>query len=97
MEFRKIQPHQLPKLSVALQALDNEWVPRSLLRKMLSKPRSSLADVKEERDRYVRAEFIRSLVNSEAAVAAHNSYLNDEVVGGFLDPEMTSTKLFAGY
>ena len=63
----KLEKKDLQAVFVVAQCLDNQWTPRSLLNAMIAS-RQKLADVVSERDRLVRAEYLRSLVNSRQTV-----------------------------
>jgi hypothetical protein len=67
VEFAAIDGAGLDKIAVVLQCLDNQWVPRALLRRMLE-GNKSLEDVAGERLQYVRSEYLRALVNARQIV-----------------------------
>lgn len=69
-EFLALQPQDLEEsgeIFVVNQALDNQWVPRNLLNKMLSRG-WGLQDVENERSGFVRTEYLRSLINAPRTV-----------------------------
>ena len=72
-KFRPIETRDLADVCVVAQCLDNQWVPRPLLLQML-RNRQGLADVRDERERLVRAEYHRALVNAPQ-VAINRSFL----------------------
>ncbi|MBA4376927.1 MAG: hypothetical protein C0401_12260 [Anaerolinea sp.] len=78
-EFLAIEAGDLKTVSVVAQALDNQWVPQALFRKMLQK-RKSLMDVTRQRERAVRSEYLRALLNSEQVVINRAFLYNNPVI-----------------
>lgn len=77
VEFTRLEPRELKEVSVVAQALDNQWVPRSILKTMLhSRKRRGLRDVADSLNPVARAEFIRSLLTTEQVVV-NRAYLSN--------------------
>jgi hypothetical protein len=66
VEFVAIEPRELGFAPVIVQALDNQWLPLSLLRKEHFS--SSIENLEEHREKLVRAEYIRALINGRQIV-----------------------------
>ena len=79
IEFRAIETNDLGRLTTVLQALDNQWVPRGLLARMLEEG-LALRDVTTQRERAVRAEYLRGLLNSRQVVLNRTFVYNNPVV-----------------
>jgi len=77
--FERIEPYALGDVSVVAQSLDNQWVPRPLLYEMLKKG-LDLNDVKDRREKYVRAEYLRALINARQVVINRAYIYNNPVV-----------------
>jgi hypothetical protein len=79
VDFKRIEPSDLRgTVYVAVQALDNQWVPRSLLRKALQT--GLTASIERQRQRQVRNEYVRALVNSERVVINRAFIYNSHAV-----------------
>lgn len=76
---RKLTRRDLSPLFVVAQCLDDQWVPPSLLKEMIRKGKS-YADVAKVRNRGVRAEYRRALVNARQVVANRAYLYNTPVV-----------------
>ncbi|HEX2195971.1 MAG TPA: hypothetical protein VHJ76_03510 [Actinomycetota bacterium] len=79
VEFERIDFTALEPVCVVAQSLDNQWVPRRLLARMLKKGRS-LEDVDEKRQEFVRAEYLRALVNARQVVVNRAYLYNNPAV-----------------
>jgi hypothetical protein len=79
IEFEKLTPSKLAKAAIVPQVLDNQWVPESLLEKMIREGKS-LKDVQKERSNYVIKEWRRALVYGEQVVVNRAFMFNNEVV-----------------
>lgn len=93
--FTRIEPSDLKgTVYVTVQALDNQWIPRSLLRKALKT--GPTASIERQRQRIVRNEYIRALINSEQVVInrafIYNSYA---VFQDFLQKSSEERRAFA--
>ncbi|MGK5685589.1 hypothetical protein [Actinoplanes sp. URMC 104] len=77
--FRKLLPHDLRKFAAVAQTLDNQWVPRRLLTRMIDQG-LSLADVRAERDAVVRTEYLRAVLNAEQLVVNRMYFFNNPVL-----------------
>lgn len=86
IEFVALEPRDLAEVAVVAQSLDNQWVPRAMLGKMLEAG-LGLADVEVARERAVRSEYIRALVNAEQLVV-NRAYLynNSAVFNDYVAP-----------
>lgn len=81
VEFTRLDPRELKEVSVVAQALDNQWVPRSILKTMLhSRKRRGLRDVAGDLQPVVRAEYIRSLLTAQQVVVNRAYFANTAVV-----------------
>jgi hypothetical protein len=78
-EFIGIEPSVLRFLFVLVQALDNQWMPRSLWQKMAQKGQLT-ESIEKRRQKQVRAEYIRALVNSQRTVLNRAYIYNSEAV-----------------
>lgn len=75
----RLRPEQLGQGAVIAQSLDNQWVNSDLLRRMIEKGRS-LSEVARERDRDVRAEYFRSLINARQLVVNRVYFYNNHAL-----------------
>ncbi|HKT40537.1 MAG TPA: hypothetical protein VJR48_19350, partial [Ktedonobacterales bacterium] len=90
MPFKQILPGDLKPVSIMAQALDNQWVPTELLNRIFKRnrsrmpfrPKASLSSdwVRKERERLVRAEYVRALVNSDQIVVNRAYIYNNHAV-----------------
>jgi hypothetical protein len=81
VDFVRLDLDDLDDVAVVAQSLDNQWVRPDLLAKMLKSGLSLTSDkVARERSRQVRAEYIRSLVNSPQVVINRAYIINNPVV-----------------
>lgn len=76
-------PDELDPGAVIAQSLDNQWVNAELTRKMVSSG-ASLRDVADRRDREVRAEYFRSLINTRQVVVNRVFFYNNQAVSSDL-------------
>lgn len=79
IEFEAIVPSHLAPLHVLIQALDNQWLPRSLLLKVLQKKRFTKR-IEEDLVKYVRTEYLRGLINGRQVVINRAYLYNNSVV-----------------
>ena len=79
VEFIPLEYKHLKKVCVVAQSLDNQWVPRGLLQRMLSEG-LALKDVEAGRERFVRNEYMRALINAEQVVINRAYLYNNDVV-----------------
>jgi hypothetical protein len=85
--FEKLTPSKLAKAAIVPQVLDNQWVPESLLNKMIEGGRS-LRDVQKERAKYIVKEWRRALTYGEQVVVNRAFMFNNEIiVEDYLDEE----------
>lgn len=63
----------LRRVSAAAQCLDDQWVPRDMLDRMIAEG-LSYEDVRDERDVRIRTEYLRSLINADQVVV-NRAYL----------------------
>src|SRR2546423_9734927 len=64
VEFERINKADLKDVPVIVQALDNQWLPRSLLEQAQRKGQVT-GSIDRELRKDVRAEYIRSLINGQ--------------------------------
>ncbi|RJP53888.1 MAG: hypothetical protein C4586_00760 [Anaerolineaceae bacterium] len=86
MTIEKYVPAQLSMAAVVPQVLDNQWVPKDLLGKMI-KGKKALKDVKIEREKYVLKEWRRALVYGEQVVVNRAFMFNNEIIVDDYDDE----------
>ena len=67
IEFERLEPIDLKPLSVLVQALDNQWLSRSLLQPAL-KAGEITRGIDRKLKKAVRSEYIRSLINGRQVV-----------------------------
>ena len=79
VEFERIDFGSLQPVCVVAQSLDNQWVPRTLLARMM-KRRRSLEDVVDAQQEFVRAEYLRALVNARQLVVNRAYLYNNPAV-----------------
>jgi len=92
--FYALDPSELKNVAVVAQALDNQWVPRAMLHEMVSVGRS-LEDVKREREKSVRTEYLRALINARQLVINRAFIHNNPVVfQDYLRPSGEDYKAF---
>lgn len=97
VEFEQLEPHQLKQVAVVAQALDNQWVPRHLLRRMLkSRGLQGLRDVEAQLKPLVRAEYIRALLTSEQVVINRAYFANSATLRQDHMPGSTNRLAFRG-
>lgn len=79
VEFVCIEPSHLWTVPVMVQALDNQWVSRSLLQKVMR--RGELTEsIERTRRKQVRAEYIRALINGQQVVLNRAYLFNSRTV-----------------
>src|SRR5258706_13832406 len=93
LDFKCLEPSDLGSVPVAVQALDNQWMPRKLLRKIKEKGRLTTG-IEKERESYVRAEYMRALVNGRQAVINRAYIYNNQAVYQNYFQQGTSRKAF---
>lgn len=67
VEFERLRKADLKSVPVFVQALDNQWLPRDLLKEAQKKGQIT-SKVESKLKKVVRAEYIRSLINGEQVV-----------------------------
>src|SRR5258708_3964222 len=94
VEFDRLEPSDLSGfVHVTAQALDNQWIPRSLLRKALQK--GLTASIESQRKKQVRTEYVRALVNSERVVINRAFIYNSQAIfQDFLGKDSEGRKAF---
>jgi hypothetical protein len=88
VEFLALQPTASTGVATVAQCLDDQWVPRDLLRQMIETG-SALTDsgVQQQREPFIRAEYIRALVNASRLVCNRAYLYNNPVVyRDYLEP-----------
>jgi len=76
---QQLKPGDLKRVTVVAQCLDDQWVPRGMLDRMIEDG-LSFADVREQREARVRAEYYRSLLNAQQVVVNRAYLYNSPVV-----------------
>lgn len=66
-EFKTLEPADLRSMPVMAQALDNHWLPRSLLRLILG-DKLTYAETAKFHGSLVRTENVRALINARQVV-----------------------------
>jgi hypothetical protein len=78
-DFDRIEPSDLGTVPVMVQALDNQWMPGSILRSVMQK--GYLTDhMEQKRRKLVRAEYIRALINGQQVVLNRAYLINSRAV-----------------
>jgi hypothetical protein len=100
VEFVAIERAHLDRAAVVAQCLDDRWVPRWMLRRMVERG-ESLADVAGERTAIVRGEYLRALLCARQVVVGRASLYADpavaaDVLGSSGDHEALVRLLDAG-
>src|SRR5260370_34542821 len=67
VEFSAIELPDLASSPVVIQALDNQWIPRSILYKAVKEGRVT-AEIEESLKKTVRAEYLRALINAQQVI-----------------------------
>ncbi len=67
VEFERLEPSGLKTVPVLVQALDNQWLPRSLLRPAFESGQIT-GRIDRRLKRAVRSEYIRSLINGQQVI-----------------------------
>lgn len=94
MNFSQITPNILPIVTGTVQALDNQWVPRNMLQRMILQ-RKTLNDVQIDRSAFIKKEFMRSIINLESIVVNRANLLNNDILSEYTkinNPERYSYK-----
>ncbi|MFL5799052.1 MAG: hypothetical protein ACJ77A_14125 [Actinomycetota bacterium] len=86
IEFLAMDLADIDRISVVPQTLDNQWVPREMLAGMIATGQG-LADVERARRSWVRAEYVRALVNTRQVIV-NRAYLynNPVILADYLRP-----------
>ncbi len=79
IEFFCLEPPDLSTVPVAVQALDNQWLPRELLSQMKVNGRLT-ESIERRREKSVRAEYVRALVNGRQTVINRAYIYNNQAV-----------------
>ncbi|MBM2620210.1 hypothetical protein JIG36_32315 [Actinoplanes sp. LDG1-06] len=77
--FTRLLPRDLRPFAAVAQTLDNQWVPRGLLTRMIDEG-LSLDDVRAEREAVVRTEYLRAVLNAEQLVVNRMYFFNNPAV-----------------
>ncbi len=78
MALTRLDPGQLPTSTVAVQALDNQWVPKTLLARLFQS-KSTRAQRQDEIDSLARIEFLRALLNARTVLVNRANLMNSVV------------------
>lgn len=79
IEFFCLEPPDLSSVPVAVQALDNQWLPRGLLTQMKMNKQLTRS-IEKQREKSVRAEYVRALVNGRQTVINRAYIYNNQAV-----------------
>ncbi|MCK4343476.1 MAG: hypothetical protein KAY37_17315 [Phycisphaerae bacterium] len=79
IEFTAITSDELSPLTGVAASLDNQWIPQRLLDELVSKQKP-LSAIRATREKLVRAEFVRSLINCEQVVVNRAYFHNNPVL-----------------
>ena len=79
VKFEAIESNELNTIPILSQALDNQWLPRNLLKEALKAGEVS-ADLERQREEIVRAEYIRSLINGDQVVINRAFLFNNPII-----------------
>ncbi|KAB2347771.1 hypothetical protein [Actinomadura rudentiformis] len=80
-DFRKIDNSDLEPIAVVAQCLDNQWVPRELLTKMIKQGWSlNHRKVVDRRRSASRHEYLRSILNAQQVIVNRAFFYNNPVV-----------------
>jgi hypothetical protein len=71
--FKRLRKNDLKSVPVLVQALDNQWLPRTLLAQAQEKGKVT-GKIDSELRKAVRAEYIRSLINGQQLIV-NRAYL----------------------
>lgn len=77
--FEKLTPAKLAKAAIVPQVLDNQWVPKKILKWMITK-KKELKQVTRSRKIHIRKEWRRALVYGEQVVVNRAYILNNQIV-----------------
>lgn len=79
VEFERIEPSDLGTVPVLVQALDNQWMSRTLLAEVMKK--GQLTDsIEKKRKKQARAEYIRALINGRQAILNRAYLYNNSII-----------------
>lgn len=67
IEFERLHPSELKTVPVLVQALDNQWLPRSLLQPAF-KTGQITGSIERKLKKAVRSEYMRSLINGQQVI-----------------------------
>jgi len=79
IEFERINKADLEAVPVIVQALDNQWLPRSLLEQAQKKGQVT-GGIDRELRKAVRSEYIRSLINGQQVIINRAYLYNNPVI-----------------
>lgn len=79
VEFERFEPNDLKSLPVLVQALDNQWMPNTLLKLTLEKGQITKNTDRKLR-KAVRSEYIRSLINGQQVILNRAYLYNNPII-----------------
>jgi len=79
VEFERLEPSDLKSVPVLVQALDNQWMPQSLLSPTLEKGQIT-KNIERKLRKAVRSEYIRSLINGQQVILNRAYLYNNPIV-----------------
>ena len=94
VEFECINKADLKAVPVIVQALDNQWLPRSLLEQAQRKGQVT-GGIDRELGRAVRSQYIRSLINGQQVVINRAYIYNNPVISqDYIDKSSSEREAF---
>lgn len=79
VEFEQLDKANLQAVPVVVQALDNQWLPQGLLKSVFKKGKITPA-IDKNLNRFVRSEYIRSLLNGQQVILNRAYLYNSPVI-----------------
>ena len=79
VESRTIEPSSKRQVSVVAQSLDNQWVPKQLLKKVLHKG-LTLKKIGKNLESIARTEYLRALINARQVIINRAYLYNTPIV-----------------
>ena len=92
-DFFQGLPSDLKPVTIVAQALDNQWLPNTLLSQVMA-DRKALKDFIPQREKHVRREFLRSLLNAENVVANRAYLFNNHSIVGLYEGTARESEAF---
>jgi hypothetical protein len=80
VEFYAAEPDDLDRVTSSPQAFDNQWLPGELLAQVMGPSRPTAKRIENRRQRFVRNEYIRALVNTGQLVINRAYIYNNKAI-----------------